>query len=300
MGTQRETERAQGVEKYLLEMAEAVGNENVDPDDSVGSLASWRQSVTELSAVFGASAWQLEEPDEIVECDCASQGNAACVEAVEAHVSQEEHLAMANKTAKSVRKPTDDDKERSVGEKEERRCEEEGRRCIGDKEERTCVGERVTVGESTHTERRTYTRPWSAHTVTGRGKRSARPASAVSAQSARTQPETRKAQANDAEASRKKEKKREQGWNERFGVNESDHMYHASQQRAPKPTHFVLSKEQMRKKSNTVSNSNGKMLPWLDPNKQIKRKPIVACAPFMRKQSGPAPRAKTRATSLNA
>lgn len=126
-----------------------------------------------------------------------------------------------------------------------------------------------------------------------------REAKAHAAVSTRTQPESRKANANNKEAMRKKEKQREQGWNDRFGVNDSDSLCRMSQLVAPKSTHSSLSKEHIRRKSSAASKTNGVLLPWNDPNKQIKRKPIVSCAPFMRKNAAPRA-AKARAASLGA
>lgn len=79
----------------------------------------------------------------------------------------------------------------------------------------------------------------------------------------------------------RRQKKREQGWDTRFGITqEKDASGYNGIKSKPKsqPVCFELSKAQMKNSAHTAL--NGKMLPWLDPKKKIKRKPLVDGAPY--------------------
>lgn len=160
----------------------------------------------------------------------------------------------------------------------------------------TASEERVEVGPS----RRTYTRPWSANMATttteARAVRRARPSSARTSNLEATRGQQKKNPGDKAAVKKKtqqRQRKREQGWDTRFTVAGSDSTMGAAstqfrktstQPRAmsqPKtrPVSFSLGKEQQKHSSNR--GVHGKLLPWLDPKKQIKRKPLVGSGPYM-------------------
>lgn len=157
--------------------------------------------------------------------------------------------------------------------------------------------ERVEVGPS----RRTYTRPWSANMATttteARAVRRARPSSARTSNMEATRGgQQRKNQADKGavkKIAQQRQRKREQGWDTRFTVAGSETTTGSStaqfgkvssrpgavSQPKSRPVSFSLGKEQQKHSSNR--GVHGKLLPWLDPKKQIKRKPLVDSSPYM-------------------
>lgn len=126
--------------------------------------------------------------------------------------------------------------------------------------------------------RRTYQRPWSANMATDNSR--AQSARRARPHSAKTQPELRPIKAQEKKKEQKnkqvQKKRREEGWNDRFSVKDPCGVPKSSS--TSRPVCFNLSKAQL-KHSKTVG-MHGKLLPWLDPKKQIKRKPLVDSAPF--------------------
>ena len=141
--------------------------------------------------------------------------------------------------------------------------------------------------------RRAYQRPWTAgaqRKPTGETepKKRPRPASAKPGVASRSGKGAKlsggggvpiKGKAQRQREKEQREQRREQGWNGRFGVSRDVNTYDATVRRAKAPLTYSLETSQ-RKKSNTVG-LQGKLLPWLDPKKQIKRKPLVDGAPVI-------------------
>jgi len=140
---------------------------------------------------------------------------------------------------------------------------------------------------------RSYQRPWTA----GAQRRQADEPELRYAAPSRQRPASAKpAMAHSGTAARagkrervhkeQREKRKEQGWDGRFGVSRDVNTYDAKRKAGKKgraPLTYSLGKE-VKNKSNTKG-LHGKLLPWLDPKKQIKRKPLVDGAPVIMRRN---------------
>jgi len=138
--------------------------------------------------------------------------------------------------------------------------------------------------EEVQDRRRTYQRPWTAgasrHAERSQPVVRQRPASAKLTSCAGERSRAPAAQKTKS-VQKRKQKERESGWNQRFGVSQDVNSFGRRQttSKMDRPLHFTLGKEQ--KKKTGTAGLDGKLLPWLDPKKQLKRKPLVSAAPYM-------------------
>lgn len=129
-------------------------------------------------------------------------------------------------------------------------------------------------------------RPWSAAGLRGTVTRKARPVSA-GARSTKSVAEVTARRKKLAEEKRKRNTQREQAWDSRFNINDkmeavikgssadSKYTSYTSQNsKAARPSRVICTTIGKGRGQYTDPLVNGKPLPWLDPKKQIKRKPL--------------------------